>query len=519
LRSVIDGDPMKYRVTSAQLKTVHVRRVPGVGEQADTIYAVFRQQKDGLEVHGSFLSFTVKVLQDHPVIMASMAKLYPTPAVSTVPRIPEEELKEKALERLGRFGQLYGVNATFIERKIIFMRGDWHAANIYMIEGGPHPIAIAVDVVSGQAFAWDPRAGTISAELRTRAATSGHIVGKTVEKGPTMPDSKLVPVPLPDLAVNFGNGKTVFTDAEGRFTAPKGLDAQGKRFEVTLTGAFARVGNSAGDTLQATGVLEDGKEVTVSFDPTGMSEEDIAQINGYLLTTQVHDWAKSRGLNDWRLDMAIPVSVNIDDECNAYYTPMWPSLNFFKSSDNCVNSAYDTVVKHEYGHFIDDMLGGIVNGGLSEGWGDIFSMYMLDNPIIGEHFLKNPVDGVDYIRSGENTYYYDPGDEVHKQGQAWGGFAWKLRKALIEKFGYEAGTALAEALVVPTLLAKAHNIPAAMAQVLLSDMDKNGALPHEAEIRAAAQAHGVTLPANPGRILAFAKRLTGLMMQYIRGQA
>jgi hypothetical protein len=412
LRTLVDADPIKFGVPSAQLMTVHVCRVAGVGNQADTVYAVFRQQKDGFEIQGSFLSFTVKVLQGKPVVMASMAKLYPNASVNTTQNIPDDQLKEKALERLGPYTQMYSLEASFLERKIVFLRGAWHAANIYMIDGGPMPIAIAVDIASGEAFAWDPRSGTISGEAK---GASGTVSGKTVEKGPTLPNSTLTSIPMPDLTINLGNGKAVVTDAEGKFVVPAGLDAAGKLFKAALSGTWAKVSNSAGPDMSVTGVLEEGKEVTVSFDPRGMNEEDIAQVNGYLLTTQVHDWAKSRGLNDARIDRAIPVSVNIDDECNAYYTPRRPSLNFFKSSSNCVNSSYDTVVKHEYGHFIDDMLGGIVNGGLSEGWGDIFSMYMLNNPIIGEHFMKRARNGVDYIRHGDNKYQYKSYDEVHAQ--------------------------------------------------------------------------------------------------------
>jgi len=199
---------------------------------------------------------------------------------------------------------------------------------------------------------------------------------------------------------------------------------------------------------------------------------------------------------------AIVVKSNIDDECNAYYTPGSPSLNFFKSSANCVNSAYDTVADHEYGHYWDDMTGGIMNGGLSEGWGDTLSMYSLNNPVVGEHFLKNPgPDGKDYIRDGRNTYKYNEYDEVHDQGQAWQGFNWKLRAAMMQKLGDAAGAAMAESLVLPTMFAKAATIPDAIAQVLVNAMKKDGTLAFEKDIRAIALLHGVTLPQGPASSL------------------
>jgi hypothetical protein len=65
---------------------------------------------------------------------------------------------------------------------------------------------------------------------------------------------------------------------------------------------------------------------------------------------------------------------------------------------------------------------------------------------------------------------------------------------------------------MPTMFSKASNIPAAMAQVLLNDMDADGNLPNEAEIRGAAKAHGLTLPKNPGMIATLARRLTNWVL-------
>jgi hypothetical protein len=166
------------------------------------------------------------------------------------------------------------------------------------------------------------------------------------------------------------------------------------------------------------------------------------------------------------------------------------------------------------------MTGGIVNGGASEGWGDMLSMYSLNNPIIGVHFLKKPrpdADGnlVDYIRNGENHYQYNESDEVHQQGQAWMGFGWKLRKQFMSDLGDAAGAALAESLVLPVMFAKASNIPAIIAQVLLADMDANGNMPHEATIRATAALHGITLPSNPNRIVLMAKKMTNCVLDWL----
>ncbi len=208
----------------------------------------------------------------------------------------------------------------------------------------------------------------------------------------------------------------------------------------------------------------------------------------------------AQGIYNDSIHRSIPIKTNINRDCNAYYTPWSPSLNFFSGSQRCANTAFDSVVYHEYGHFVDDMLGGIVNGGLSEGWGDILSMYITGTPEIGRGFLRGREES--WIRHGDNDYQYRARDEVHKQGQAWGGFAWKLRKALIASFEaaglteWEAtkrGTDLAAALVIPVLFANARNIPQAIEAVLMRDVGEDGRAAHFKEIQAAAAAHGIEL--------------------------
>lgn len=502
LRALIDAEPQRYGVRAADLRTVHVRRFNGYGGQADTFFALFRQNRDGMEVHGSDLAFVIKVMNGKPVLVSQDATLFPELDVNTEAVLTDEQIMDRIAQRTGASPEDLN-RLQFVEQKIVYSRGRWHAVKLYSADG--LPFMIAVNIADGTVFAWDNRTGLQEHKESAPAATGAKIEGRTVDAGPILKDSKISAVPLPYLTVKLPNGRTVVTDKNGRFSAEGlGLDlSQEVVLTAELAGPWARIEDQQGKAPTVSIKLVPGQEVTVMVNPdTQLSDERVlADINAFHKVNMSLGFLRERKLTTEAMDKyQIPVRTNINDECNAYYTPGRPTLNFFRSSKNCVNSAYDTVAEHENGHYWDDKTGGIKNGGLSEGWGDILSMYRLGNPVIGEHFLKQARGGVDYIRHGENTYQYNQYDEVHDQGQAWGGFAWKLRKMLIAKLGEKEGAAVAEALILPTMFAKSRTIPDAIAQVLINAMGNDGTMVHEKEIRAAAKAHGITLPQNPGAV-------------------
>ncbi|MEK7232350.1 MAG: hypothetical protein AAB268_00930 [Elusimicrobiota bacterium] len=498
VKAMIDADKDRYGVSSADLRLIHAQKFEGKGEQADTLFVYFLQTKNGLVVHGSALSFTIKTLDNHPTIVAQTGQVFPQVDVNTDTVLTDAEIAVKISERIGMLAADVSAFFEFSEQKIVYAEGSWHNVKLYVAEN--LPFMVAVDVVSGLVFAWDNRAGLKSFQQTPAAQNagglSGTMSGNTVDRGPILKDSVVTEVPMPFMEVKIG-AKSYVTDKTGAL--PAGLSEEigaGLELTATLSGPYVRVEDQQGRTLSVKVIVKPGENKVVFNTGTGIEDENtLSQINAFHKVNMSLNFLRERKLTTKRMDKTqLPVRTNIDDDCNAYYTPGRPSLNFFRSSRDCVNTAYDTVAEHENGHFWDDFTGGILNGGLSEGWGDILSMFRLNNPIIGEHFLKRPGDGVDYIRHGENTYQYNEYDGVHDQGLAWGGFAWKLRKALMAKLGDAEGAEITESLIMPTMFAKAATIPNAMMQVLVNATKKDGTILHEAEIRAAAKTHGITLP-------------------------
>ncbi|MBN20670.1 MAG: hypothetical protein CL678_05215 [Bdellovibrionaceae bacterium] len=258
---------------------------------------------------------------------------------------------------------------------------------------------------------------------------------------------------------------------------------------TTLDGKYFKILTDTNDSVPVFNLdLSPGeafKLISNQEQSEGISEFELAKTNAYYHLTQVRDYLVKQGIE---LNDKIKTKVNLEfRQCNAMY--MWGGLYFFKATSRCPNSAYDTVVYHEFGHYVDDLYGGIQSGALSEGWGDVIAILMTKQPLVGESFrdYKGP------IRTANNKTQYEknPRREVHKAGEVWMGFVWHFREALIEVGEPDA---LVEALVLPSLVSNAKSIKAALMELILRD-DDDGLLtngtPHIEQIKKAMEIHGL----------------------------
>jgi len=168
----------------------------------------------------------------------------------------------------------------------------------------------------------------------------------------------------------------------------------------------------------------------------------------------------------------IGVTLNIASTCNAYDTGN--TIDFYQAGGGCSNTAFSTVIAHEWGHGLDDRYGGISQtNGLREGWGDILGCYLLDTPKLGSGFQTAGVPR----HSGNNTSQYPcTGCAVHTAGQSWMGLAWKLRNRLATTYGNRTqAIAVTNDIVVSTIAANALNQSDAVREVFVAD-DHDGNL-------------------------------------------
>ena len=302
----------------------------------------------------------------------------------------------------------------------------------------------------------------------------------------------LTNVPLPGLELSVPGIGTVTTDNNGQFTiniaAPVAISVGllDGRHHAAITGA---------DSPSGSFTVNPGVASTIQLLTAAATANQASHPTTSLWIDRVNEYSRSILGNTPELATAslVGVTVNRTSTCNAFYNGN--TINFYNAGGGCTNTATNTIIAHEWGHGIDDRYGGISQtNGLSEGWGDIFGMYIVDDSRVGSGF-QTPNVG---LRDGTNTQQYPGGSGVHGQGQSWMGFAWKLRNRLATTLGNRpAAVALTNDIVISTIAADAVDQQAAVLEVFLADDNDgnvNNGTPHYNDLVWACQQHSLPFP-------------------------
>lgn len=450
---------------------------------AELVHYTLRQTIAGVPVHDTHLRLTARAESGAraATLVASSYRLVDRPVVDTAPQVSRDQAVAAARRHL----QVAPYQAVAQDELMVReLGGELRLIWAIKLAGSPYRAnVVANGAQRGRVYREDTRVHEID----------GVVSGATVQNGAPGGNGEIVFGGLANLGVSSAGGASTFTDANGNFL----LDAAaGEDVGARLSGVAANVFDFFGDDVTASGLAQPG--MALALGAAGDPASVLAQATAYRFTDSTRTYLLDNGFPAEIIGEPLTVNVNLPDVCNAFYSPFERSINFFSAGFGCNNTAIDTVIAHEYGHFVDDMAGGIIDGGLSEGWGDLLGCYLLDTPILGEDFSE---DG-GFIRSCDNDYVFPPGgfDEEHALGQAWAGFAWRARTGLQQAHGAEQGDALARALVLPSLVTNAPDIPSAVLETFLRD-DDDGDLgnetPNWAILLAAAEHHGLGFAVNP----------------------
>jgi hypothetical protein len=242
------------------------------------------------------------------------------------------------------------------------------------------------------------------------------------------------------------------------------------------------------------------------------TNSDPAERDAYYSAARAHmaDKRVDEGLKN--IDLHMKVNVNMNSVCNAFYIPSDTSINFFMAGSGCANTAeISDVVFHEYGHRVTNARyqqaagrnTNIYDGSLSEGFADLNSAFIRDDPRIGIGFFGNPdSNGGRVIRSCDNTKKWprDINHDIHVSGEIISGAFWDLRELIgrdsaehlfhFTEYEMPDGPGLTDSASLEDAFA------ATLASLILTDDDDNdlaNGTPHLAQILAAFKLHNITL--------------------------
>ncbi len=105
---------------------------------------------------------------------------------------------------------------------------------------------------------------------------------------------------------------------------------------------------------------------------------------------------------------------------------MASSITFCRAASGYPNTAFSTVVHHEYGHHLVACAGSGQDE-YGEGMGDVMGHLITDDPGAAWGFYGSCSEA---LRNADNTMQYPCSGEIHYCGQLLSGCVWSIRNAL-----------------------------------------------------------------------------------------
>ncbi len=301
--------------------------------------------------------------------------------------------------------------------------------------------------------------------------------------------------PLAHARVTSSSTGAVYTDALGRVELP-GPIAPGTIVSSLLRGRWFRVVSTESPDLATSGSVEPGGTLSLVHNVGGRSLADTAQVNAYVAANEVRDWAlryqpEFPGLDHYEM----PIRVGLGSTCNAFYDGA--SLNFFRAGGGCANTAYCSIVHHEYGHHLVSMAGS-GQGAYGEGFADVVAMLMRDDPGFAYGYHGDPAVP---LRTAENLLTHPCVGEAHICGMVLSGAVWEVRNRLAVTEPEAYRDILTRLILSSVFLHTGAAIsPEIVVDVLTLDDDDHdifNGTPHYAQIAEGFAAHGLAAPPLP----------------------
>lgn len=366
----------------------------------------FTQYYNNLEIIDSRLY--AKLTLDNKLVAFGL-DIFSDISLDVIPTISESMAIESASENI-----LSSITKKSVEDNLKILpipfngKYDFHLVYVVRVSTqlshGPANYICYVDANNGDLLM---RMNTVLYEAPPQANI--HVDGEVYSTHPFNPSSI---ENLINLRVQKGGGN-YYTDSLGNVNVPGTGSAT-----FSLEGLFAEVQTNGGIPSFNSQL----SNANVSFDN---SNSTIQERTAFYSVNKIHDHLKSVFPTFTGLDYALETNIDVQGSCNAYYDG---TINFFAEGNGCNATAkIPDVVYHEYGHGINNYRygSGMWNGGLNEGYADIWAISLTESPVLG--FGWDITDPSVYVRrydQDRKVYPQDLVGEVHADGEIIAGAFW-----------------------------------------------------------------------------------------------
>jgi hypothetical protein len=119
-----------------------------------------------------------------------------------------------------------------------------------------------------------------------------------------------------------------------------------------LEGPWVNVNRQDGPDATITTTISPGDSISLLWDD---SNSHPAERDAFYHTNIIHNFITTLDPGFTQINYSMPCAVNISQTCNAFWNGV--GINFFLAGGGCPNTGQmPSVVYHEYGHGINDML-------------------------------------------------------------------------------------------------------------------------------------------------------------------
>jgi hypothetical protein len=279
-------------------------------------------------------------------------------------------------------------------------------------------------------FVADARTGEIlyQEDLIIHTNVTGNVSGMATEGTAADFCEAEVATPMAYAAVSIQGGNSAYADQNGDFVIPHGGD-----LPVTvvspMNGQYFAVSDGATSEEVLTQSVTPPGPANFMHNAANSSEFIRAEVNGYIQANIVRDFVLAQNpsypIIAWQT--GFPVNVNlVGGYCpgNAWYD--YSSINFCRAGAGYPNTAWSSIVHHEYGHHVI-YCGGSGQGQYGEGMGDTIGVLISDDPGVGWGFFGNCNQP---LRNADNNHQYPCSGGIHDCGQLLSGCVWSTRNEL-----------------------------------------------------------------------------------------